>query len=173
MQDQHKDKKSLVTIASYSQAFEARLAQNRLAVEGIQAFVSGEHLVIIGRFYSNSPRIKLQVADTDAEKAMAVLSEIKSQKPPPSPARDYKVYGAKKCPRCGSTEMSCGPFWQSVIFASLLLLCFPVPTPKSSWLCPDCGYCEKTHPLLFGIKSLLILAFLVAIVLGLVYIYAT
>ena len=170
MQDQNQDKKSLVTIASYSQAFEAHLAQNRLADEGIQAFVADEHLVYISRVYSNPLRIKLLVASNNVERAMAVLSEIQS-KALPSPTQDDTLFGAKKCPKCGSAEMFCGPFWQGTIFTSLLLLGFPIPVPRRSWVCPDCGYCEKKHPLLFGIKSLLILAFLVAIAFG-IYVFA-
>jgi hypothetical protein len=64
----------LVTIATFDQAAQARLAQNALQEAGIQAAVSDEAIVAMDWLLSNAVGgIKVQVREEDAERAVAVL----------------------------------------------------------------------------------------------------
>src|SRR5436309_3053264 len=64
----------LVTIATFDQAAQARLAQNALREAGIQAAVSDESLIAMDWLLSNAVGgVKVQVREEDAEKAVGVL----------------------------------------------------------------------------------------------------
>ncbi|VTU01766.1 Phosphoenolpyruvate synthase OS=Vibrio sp. B183 GN=IX95_08425 PE=4 SV=1: DUF2007 [Gemmataceae bacterium] len=68
--------KKLVTIATFDQAAQARLAKNALDAAGVQATVTDESLVAMDWLLSNAiGGIKVQVWDEDAERAVAVLNE--------------------------------------------------------------------------------------------------
>jgi hypothetical protein len=68
--------KKLVTIATFDQAAQARLAKNALDEAGVQATVTDESLVAMDWLLSNAiGGIKVQVWDEDAERAVAVLNE--------------------------------------------------------------------------------------------------
>ena len=68
--------KKLVTIATFDQAAQARLAKNALDAAGVQATVTDESLVAMDWLLSNAVGgIKVQVWDEDAERAVAVLNE--------------------------------------------------------------------------------------------------
>lgn len=65
----------LITIASYSQPYQAEIAKAHLEAEGIPAFLSDEYLVSINWLYSNAVGgVRLQVAETDVETARVILS---------------------------------------------------------------------------------------------------
>jgi hypothetical protein len=64
----------LVTIATFDQAAQARLAQNALREAGIQVAVSDEAIVAMDWLLSNAVGgIKVQVREEDAERAVTVL----------------------------------------------------------------------------------------------------
>ena len=64
----------LVTIATFDQAAQARLAENALKEAGIQAAVSDETLVAMDWLLSGAVGgVKVQVWEEDAERAVAVL----------------------------------------------------------------------------------------------------
>jgi hypothetical protein len=68
---------SLVTIATYSSPLEANLARNCLAESGIEAFLMGEEAVAMAWMLSNAVGgIKLQVAEVDEVKALALLDSL-------------------------------------------------------------------------------------------------
>lgn len=68
--------KKLVTIATFDQPAQARLAKNALDAAGVQATVTDESLVAMDWLLSNAiGGIKVQVWDEDAERAVAVLNE--------------------------------------------------------------------------------------------------
>ncbi|MBN2293261.1 MAG: hypothetical protein JXM70_12595 [Pirellulales bacterium] len=162
-----KNDKKLVTIVSYWNAAEAWIAKNRLADKRIEAFIVDENLVGMNWFYANAVRgIKVQVKPDDANRAIAVLSKIQSQSLPCSPPNVDTSYGVIKCPKCGSKDFVRGTYWRRAIYASILFLGFPIPIRKRFRICLDCGFREKTHPLQFSIKNLLVLTFLVALALG-------
>src|SRR5262245_35595910 len=64
----------LVTIATFDQPAQARLAKNALDEEGIQNAISDENLVAMDWLLSNAVGgVKVQVWEEDAERAVAVL----------------------------------------------------------------------------------------------------
>jgi hypothetical protein len=66
--------KRLVTIATFDQAAQARLAKNALDEEGIQSAVNDENLVAMDWLLSNAVGgVKVQVWEEDADRAVAVL----------------------------------------------------------------------------------------------------
>ena len=62
----------LVTIATYSNPIEANLAKLKLASEDIDCFLAGEHAVAV--YGGIVGEVKLQVRQSDVEKAKEVLS---------------------------------------------------------------------------------------------------
>ena len=69
------DNASLVTIASFSQPYEAEIAKTHLESEGILSFLSNENVVGINWLWSNAVGgVKLQVAEPDVEAARQILS---------------------------------------------------------------------------------------------------
>ena len=68
----------LVTVGTYSHAYEADLAVSRLESEGIMAFAADEFTV--NRLYSSAIQgIKLQVPAPDAERAREILAADESE----------------------------------------------------------------------------------------------
>lgn len=69
----------LVTVAAFSQPYQAELAKAHLESEGIQAFLSDEYVVGINWFLSNAVGgVTLQVAEPDAVAAREILSTDQS-----------------------------------------------------------------------------------------------
>lgn len=66
------DEMKLVTVAVTEQSHQAEMLKNLLSNEGIESFIQDE---IIGSFIPFAVGIRLQVAETDAEKAKQVLSD--------------------------------------------------------------------------------------------------
>lgn len=66
----------LVTVATFSSAFNAHVYEGRLRAEGIEAYIKDEHTIQVNPFYSQAlGGIKLQVKDTDIEEAKRILAE--------------------------------------------------------------------------------------------------
>jgi hypothetical protein len=72
----------LVTIATYELAFEAYLAKNVLESEGIRALVLDEHISsALWTDISLFGGVELQVNESDAERAIKILGEIRKIPP--------------------------------------------------------------------------------------------
>ena len=82
----------LVEVAAYSIPVEAHAARGLLEAEGIRAFLEGEHAVNV--FAGIQCRITLHVAESDAERAVALLADV-VEGPPPDDSRLWL------CPLCG------------------------------------------------------------------------
>lgn len=67
---------SLTTVATFNTVEEAALARNRLDEEGIKTFLENENTVQLFWHMGNAlGGVKLQVADTEADAARAILAE--------------------------------------------------------------------------------------------------
>ena len=85
----------LVEVAAYSLPVEAHAARGLLEAEGIRAVVEGEGAVnVFSGVQGIGGKITLHVAESDAERAVALLSEIVDG-PPPDDS------GLWLCPLCG------------------------------------------------------------------------
>jgi hypothetical protein len=86
---------SLVTVATFASPIEANLAKNYLEAAGIDVFLEGEEAAAMAWHLTNAfGDIKLQVANGDAQEALALLAEATdsqmlatgpSQAAPPAP----------------------------------------------------------------------------------------
>ena len=64
----------LVTVASFPDVVQADLAKERLAVEGIRAFVIGELTAGVMPYIAGSTGVEVQVEPKDVERAREILS---------------------------------------------------------------------------------------------------
>lgn len=72
----------LVTIGNYWSSVDAHLARNQLEAAGIRAVLSDEHTTTINWDLSNAIRgIKLQVLNSDADRADAILNSLEEASP--------------------------------------------------------------------------------------------
>ncbi|WP_129353401.1 putative signal transducing protein [Sorangium cellulosum] len=129
----------LVTVATYSRAFEAQMGRSALAAHGIRAFIADEHAATLNPHYIGSALgIRLQVPLADRERAAEVL------KTPPlddDHGLDEEDEAAEldgpKCPACGARyayrEWSPG---QLVLLVALLGL--PLLALNKRWHCRKC-----------------------------------
>ena len=80
---------NLVIVATFTYPTELAVIRGRLESEGIECFLKDEYTVQAYNFYSNAiGGIKLQVRESDAERAIQILKEagyIKEQDQSPSP----------------------------------------------------------------------------------------
>ena len=81
-----------VPIWSYDNYVPAHLAMGRLKEDGIEAWLKDENSVTINPILTNAVGgIKLMVAESKAERALALLQQLE---------KDYKA--SLSCPKCGS-----------------------------------------------------------------------
>lgn len=67
----------IITIATFDNPMTANLIKAKLQDAGIDSFLANENIVGIQPFYSNAVGgIQLQVLESDAEHAIAILNDI-------------------------------------------------------------------------------------------------
>jgi hypothetical protein len=155
-----------VTVASFWHLHEAWIARGRLEDAGIEAFVADEQLVGMAWIYAAAVGgVKVQVAPADFRRARQTLREDRSGV--------FRGVGAGRpgpiCPECGSVELWVEPYWRRLAFATWLLLGFPLPIRRRTCHCLDCGWTDRGKarlPTQFGIRDLLVLTFIVAVLLS-------
>lgn len=126
---------NLVTVAEFSQAPEAYVAKGLLEAEGIWAFIADEYTIGANWLYSRTLRgVKLQVQESDVEEARRILGLEEDKELP------KEVPQEERCPICGSTNIQYRRFSQRWVFASWLLLGFPLLFMKRKWVCNNCGH---------------------------------
>jgi len=135
----------LATVGSYWNATEAWLTRNRLADEGIDAFVIDDLTVSTNWLYANAiGGVKVQVPRSQLPLAREVLARGNSDAFAHAPTRpsetDNDAEAARAvCPECGSHEVYRKRFAIRAIFAFWLILGFPVPIWTSEMRCFNCG----------------------------------
>jgi tetratricopeptide (TPR) repeat protein len=128
----------LVTIATFTFPMDAFVPKTKLESEGIWAFVADEELVNVDwRYCFAIGRVKLQVRDSDVERALRVLEE-------PSPPLEHVENDQPRCPACGSHLTRYEKCNLRLVFASWLLLGVPLPLRRARWRCWDCHHRWKT-----------------------------
>ena len=150
----------LITVAVFSQAFEAHISRARLEACGIPAFIRDEHTITTNWLYSNAlGGVKLQVRAPDASRASRVLAEDASAalsqltheqalcvQPRLSAGADAHLPASLPgaavtlCPQCGSRETHYETFSRRLVFLSVLLLGIPLPWLSRTWRCDSCGF---------------------------------
>ncbi len=137
--------KKLVTICYFAYgsdpASEAELARIKLEANGIQCFLAGKNFISMYWLLSGADRgIKLQVRESDAEKALEILgtdthiglneTDDKDMKPEPI---------NPNCPKCGSNSVKYEGFSTKMFYIGILFFRFPLPFLKKKYKCINCG----------------------------------
>jgi hypothetical protein len=127
----------LVTLWRYRDLPEALIAHSKLQAAGFECFLTDDNVVRMDWFMSNLfGGVKLKVAASDHDAALALLSE---QIPPSFTAEEVgEEYQQPACPKCGSLDVSFETINREVALAALFIS-LPVPIPRNSWKCQDCG----------------------------------
>jgi hypothetical protein len=135
----------LITIANFIEPFQADLARVKLESEGIRCFLAGENFAATYWLLSGADRgIKLQVRQSEAERALEILSseegpgfrEAAAGSVPSEPAD-------VRCPKCSSENTEYEKFSRKAFFLGILFLRFPLALPKRKNKCRDCGHVWK------------------------------
>jgi len=136
--DEHAAVRALVTVASYTQALEARVALTRLEDAGIPAFLTDENLVTMNWTWSNAVGgVKLQVSDEHATRAVELLdAEVPAEEPDTDAPTDDT---ADACPDCGSPDIEQHWRHRRLVYASWMVLGVPIPLLRRGRRCRGCG----------------------------------
>jgi len=131
---------NLVTIVASSQATEAYTLKSKLDAEGIWSLVADEHLITWNWLYSNAiGGVKLQVREPDVERAIEALGIELTGTVMDGEALDTED-DESKCPNCSSFNIHYERYAKRPLFASWLLLGFPLPFLKRKCKCYDCDH---------------------------------
>ncbi len=134
----------LVTVRTYTYAYEAALAKSRLQSEDIYCFLKDELTIQANPFYSNAlGGVKLQVPASEVRRAVDILDTM-SDAPPGNEPKTISVHTDNgeidECPACLSDEVSPTKKASMRIFGlSLLFLGFPLPVFSRMYHCYNCG----------------------------------
>lgn len=132
----------LVTIATYSQVFEADLSRATLGAHGIECFLPDEHVASLSPAYVPAlGGVRLQVSEIDAEKALEILREEGSDE-----YEEENEEDGPRCPRCGS-QYAYFEWSAAVVWFSILLLYIPLLFFSKRWSCRTCYHCWRDAPL--------------------------
>jgi hypothetical protein len=128
----------LVTLWTYRDLPEALIARAKLESEGLECFLADDNMIRMDWFLSNLiGGIKLKVAAADSEAALALLAE---EIPAGFTAEEVgEEYQQPKCPKCGSLDVDFETVNKEVALVALWFFSIPVPLPRHSWKCEDCG----------------------------------
>jgi hypothetical protein len=70
--------RDLVTVARFTEVWEAHILKSRLLADGLLASIADEHLVAMDWFYSNAiGGVRVQVPAVEAERARAILDAVR------------------------------------------------------------------------------------------------
>ncbi len=137
----------LVTIAKFSTLGEAKLAQGKLASEGINAFVCDENMHAINWHMGMAfGGIRLQVPDSQVVRALEVLEGFDPDAAATDEGDDEEMEEVACCPECESLEIRevrevSGTLPRQFSLWSAAIP-FPEPPTQTShrWKCLVCGY---------------------------------
>ena len=135
----------LVTIRHFSYGSdpvsEAELARIKLEENGIRCFLAGKNFVSMYWLLSGADRgVKLQVRESDAEKALGILENDKRIDFDETEDRDMKPEPINPhCPKCGSNSVEYEGFSTKMFYIGILFFRFPLPFLRKKYKCMNCG----------------------------------
>jgi len=137
----------MVTIAKFVTLGEAKLAQGKLASEGISAFVCDEHMHAINWHMGGAfGGLRLQVPERQVIRALEILEGFDPdtvEEVPVEVEDDEEMEAVPCCPECESLEIRevTAPNPRQI---SLWSAAIPFPEPPTQtthrWKCLVCGY---------------------------------
>ena len=124
----------LVTVKTFSSAWEADLAKTQLEACGIEAFILDSQTISVNWLFSNAiGGIKLQVFEEQVMEAKEVL--LKNAEGLEETIVEDKII----CPQSESEKVTSVNWERRWSLVSILLLGFPIFYPRDKYLCQDCG----------------------------------
>jgi len=138
----------LVTIANFAlgadPACQAELAKMKLNAEGIKCFLAGKYFVVMYWLYSLADHgIKLQVRQSDGERALEILGTNEKADIEESREDLTEESADLRCPKCRSEDIEYEKFSKKMFFLGILFFRFPLPFLKKSYKCNNCGHTWK------------------------------
>jgi hypothetical protein len=134
----------LVQIAVFNHSVEAHLCKTRLESEGIECFLQGDVALNINLFGTAAlDSLRLEVRESDAERAIEILKEGVQETGVEDNDTDGKATHGPCCPRCGSFEISGRKRSPVFVLLSLLLLGIPLLFMRTTWECRNCWHTWK------------------------------
>ncbi len=138
----------LVTIANFAftadPVSQAELAKIKLEAEGIECFLSGKNFIGIHWLCSAvAGGVKLQVRQSDAQRALKTLQtgEKVNIKALDDDLAPEPISGL--CPECHSDDIEYRRFSRTAFYLGILFFRVPLPLPRKSYKCNDCGHTWK------------------------------
>jgi hypothetical protein len=133
------DLEKLVTVGTFAAPWEARLAQARLASEGIDAMIADENVGSLYGLYGGGMvgGVKLRVREEEAVRAAELLAQERPL--PPIYLVTEEDAQAPRCPTCRSEDIWFERWSRRGFVGFWLLLGFPLPLPSRRWSCRHCG----------------------------------
>lgn len=144
----------LVTVAAFTEPWEAHIFRGRLLAEDIFAVVSHDHFV--GQNWPYALALggaKVQVHRMDREKALAVERQCRTGELQAELAATWPDFGASRCPRCDAGQIAHRRSLPMLVFllytAYLTDQIFPLRS--SVHRCKACGarWEDRTEPIPF------------------------
>jgi hypothetical protein len=128
----------IITLWRYRDLPEALVAKSKLDSEDLWCFLADENIVHLNWFLSNLVGgVRLQVIDDDAQVALELLGE---DIPATFSAEEVgEEYQQPVCPKCGSLDVGFETLDHGVALLALYVCALPLPFPRYSWKCEDCG----------------------------------
>ncbi len=128
----------LITLWRYRDLPEALIAHSKLDAEGFDCFLADDNILSLNWFLSTAVGgVRLRVREDDGESALAVLAQ---EIPASFTAEEIgEEYQQPACPNCGSLDVAFETMHKGIALVALWLLALPLPIPRNSWKCQDCG----------------------------------
>jgi Putative prokaryotic signal transducing protein len=131
----------LVTVANFTEPWEAHMFRTRLQAEGILAFVAhDQHVGNDGFIATALGGVKVQVTPDDVDAARAIERDCRAGR---YRAELEAAFGqeAEHCPNCASVDFTTGPSQGHIAAAAVALVAggaFPTLGESIRW-CRQCG----------------------------------
>ncbi len=109
----------LITLWRYRDLPEALIAHSKLDAEGFDCFLADDNILSLNWFLSTAVggvRLRVFTAEEIGEE-----------------------YQQPACPNCGSLDVDFETMHKGIALVALWLLALPLPIPRNSWKCQDCG----------------------------------
>jgi len=132
----------LVTVANFTEAWEAHMFRLRLEAEGIPAVVSHEHHVAINWPYALAlGGAKVQVFHLDRDMARSVERSCLTGDFHKELSEEFGDLDDDKCPRCGSGAFTTRATWPQAftLISAVIAAGVIFPLRKSIFRCKACG----------------------------------
>ena len=141
----------IVTLITFMFPTEAYPLMSRLEEEGIECFLGDENIVSVHPFLSNAVGgVKVNIKESDSEKALLVLSQIKQdnkreeRKVDPKWAKDFVPIDTF-CPECESFQVyqKKFPLYKTILAIVFIPIYLPLLFMLKNHYCADCGHIWK------------------------------